>query len=535
MLDFKAVKRLFSDNNIFPLVGITLLVFFYLILVLSFDYVGFLNETESVIVQGDLDNRKMRLNSELMEIARTRTRITNQIIDVDDPFEQDEYNLELDILAGRFAALRQELLDLELNDVERQVLLVEHPEIVSIILPAQRKAVELAMSEDPADRLEARKILYQIVLPGQGRMVESLGEMIRLEQDRIGDLAMRAVANTKETREKSYIRIIMVISITLIISILVLIYVRKTQNALFESHQNLELTVLERTDELRGARDDLQRYVDLVDKYVITSNSDPHDVITNVSDAFCRISQYSKDELIGNTHSIVRHPDIPDSYYAKIWESLKNGQSWQGEIRNRAKDGSTYWEDVNIEPQYEKNGAITGYMTIRQDITDKKRIEELSVTDVLTQLFNRLKLDKTLISEIERSNRYQHPLSIILFDIDHFKNVNDTYGHQAGDQVSKEIAVILQSILRTTDIAGRWGGEEFLVICADTDLQGATELSERICAAIANHAFDRVGQVTSSFCVATHSQNGSEADILAHADTALYRAKEGGRNRVAVA
>jgi len=153
---------------------------------------------------------------------------------------------------------------------------------------------------------------------------------------------------------------------------------------------------------------------------------------------------------------------------------------------------------------------------------------------VLTQLFNRLKLDKTLISEIERSNRYQHPLSIILFDIDHFKNVNDTYGHQAGDQVSKEIAVILQSILRTTDIAGRWGGEEFLVICADTDLQGATELSERICAAIANHAFDRVGQVTSSFCVATHSQNGSEADILAHADTALYRAKEGGRNRVAV-
>lgn len=317
MLDFKAVKRLFSDNNIFPLVGITLLVFFYLILVLSFDYVGFLNETESVIVQGDLDNRKMRLNSELMEIARTRTRITNQIIDVDDPFEQDEYNLELDILAGRFAALRQELLDLELNDVERQVLLVEHPEIVSIILPAQRKAVELAMSEDPADRQEARKILYQIVLPGQGRMVESLGEMIRLEQDRIGDLAMRAVANTKETREKSYIRIIMVISITLIISILVLIYVRKTQNALFESHQNLELTVLERTDELRGARDDLQRYVDLVDKYVITSNSDPHDVITNVSDAFCRISQYSKDVLIGNTHSIVRHPDIPDSYLCK--------------------------------------------------------------------------------------------------------------------------------------------------------------------------------------------------------------------------
>ncbi len=528
-------KRVFSGTSVLPLVGATLFIFFYLLLLLSFDYVNFLNETESVIIEGNQSSHKMRLNSQLMEISRARSRITNQIIDIDDPFEQDELNLELDRLAGRFAVLREELLSQELTSVERQIVLQVHPEIVRIILPAQRLAVELAMSNNPVDRLRARNILYETVLPGQGRMVDSFGELIALEQKSIEELTRKALSKASKTRKRTYTLTTIAIGITLIASILVLLHIRKIQNALLASNQNLEKTVQERTEELSTARDDLQRYVDLVDKYVITSHTDEHGIIRYTSDAFCRISQYDEFELIGRPHSIVRHPDMPNSIYEDLWKTIKQGQSWRGEIKNRAKDGSAYWVDVNIEPQVDIEGKITGYIAVRQDITDKKCIEEISVTDSLTQLYNRLKLDNTLLIEVERGNRYQRPLSIILFDVDHFKKVNDTYGHQAGDVVLKDIASIVKRVVRATDMAGRWGGEEFLVICADTDLAGAIELSERIRVAIEDHDFEGVGKVTSSFGVAMQTQGGSDDEILADADAALYRAKEGGRNRVAAA
>lgn len=528
-------KRVFSGTNVLPLVGATLFVFFYLLLLLSFDYIKFLNDSEAVIIEGSHASHKMRLNSELMEIARARTRITNQIIDIDDPFEQDELNLELDRLAGKFAALREELLGMDLNQEEREILLEDHPIIVSTILPAQRRAVDLAMSDSPEDRRLARDILYKTVFPGQGQMVDSLGRMITLEQQRIEEISNRALTQSNKTKKRSYIMSSLAIGITLIASILVLLHIRKIQNALRAYHQNLEHTVEERTEELSGARDELQRYVDLVDKYIITSHTNEHGIINYTSEAFCEISQYDEFELIGRPHSIVRHPDMPGDIYEDLWRTIKQGESWRGEIKNRAKDGSAYWVDVNIEPQFDDDGKITGYFAVRQDITDKKRIEELSITDSLTQLYNRLKLDESLFKEVERANRYQRDLSIILFDVDHFKKVNDSYGHQAGDAVLIDIAYLLKQAIRSTDVAGRWGGEEFLVICPDTELEGATELSERIRTAIAEHGFEGVGNVTSSFGVARLMTKDSVDDLLADADAALYRAKDGGRNRVAVA
>lgn len=531
----RTLKNRFSGNNIVTLVGATLLFFFYLILVLAFNYVTFLNQIQSVIVQGNVNSQKMRLNSELMEIARARTRITNQIIDIEDPFEQDELSVELDRLASNFAILRKQLLEFELTDVERQILLEEHPRIIGMILPAQREAVDLAISDGPGERERAREMLYKSVLPGQGQMVDSLGQLISLEQRNIEELASKALANANETRESSYLLIAMVVGLSLLISIAVLIYLRKTQKALLDSYQNLEQTVQERTDELTTARDVLQRYVDLVDKHVITSHTDAQGFITYTSEAFCRISQYSEEELIGRPHSIVRHSDMPRSLYEDLWKTIRQGKSWRGEIKNRAKDGSAYWVDVKIEPQFDDNQEIIGYIAVRQDITDHKRIEELSVTDTLTQLFNRLKLDQSLASELERASRYQQPLSVILFDVDHFKKVNDNHGHQAGDQVLKQIAEIVRHCVRTTDVAGRWGGEEFLIICCNTDVKGATELAERICNAMNFYEFDEVGHVTGSFGIASLCETCTSDNILSEADAALYRAKENGRNRVEVA
>lgn len=280
------------------------------------------------------------------------------------------------------------------------------------------------------------------------------------------------------------------------------------------------------------AKKQLQDYVDVVDKYVITSSTDARGRITYVSEAFATISQYTKEELLGRAHNIVRHPDMSKSLYKEMWHTLRSGEAWSGEIMNRAKDGSAYWVDVNIEPDFDADRNIIGYTAVRSDITDKKQIEELSVTDRLTGLFNRLKLDDVLENEFRRYQRYQTPLSVIILDVDHFKQVNDRYGHLIGDEVLTEIADLIQNNIRACDIAGRWGGEEFLIICPSTPLEGGMVVAEKLRKAISNHPFTTTNSQTASFGVANLTLNGDLNQLLKAADDALYRAKQNGRNCV---
>lgn len=161
-----------------------------------------------------------------------------------------------------------------------------------------------------------------------------------------------------------------------------------------------------------------------------------------------------------------------------------------------------------------------------------KRLEQLSVTDKLTGLFNRQKLDVKLEMEFLRARRSGAPLSVIILDLDHFKNVNDTWGHQVGDQVLVCTAQLLTARLRQTDCAGRWGGEEFMVICPDTDLEGARALAETLRQAIAAQIFPTAGHQTASFGVACCTVGDQVKTLVSRADQALYEAKHLGRNRV---
>ncbi|CUW39716.1 putative Response regulator [Magnetospirillum sp. XM-1] len=159
-------------------------------------------------------------------------------------------------------------------------------------------------------------------------------------------------------------------------------------------------------------------------------------------------------------------------------------------------------------------------------------LEKASITDTLTGLFNRRRLDEAYAHELDRAQRYAKPVSLIIGDVDHFKAINDTHGHQTGDDVLKSIAELLRSGVRAVDIVGRWGGEEFLVICPDTDLDGAQALAEKLRSSIAAEPFPAIGPTTSSFGVAQYRAGESFKDTVARADTALYKAKINGRNRV---
>lgn len=269
----------------------------------------------------------------------------------------------------------------------------------------------------------------------------------------------------------------------------------------------------------------------MTDKYVIISATDLKGTITYISKAFSEISGYSKEELIGKQHNVIRHPDTPSSIHQELWKDLNTGKGWSGEVKNITKDGSTYWVLMHIDPILDENGTPIGYRSIQQNITDKKYAEELSITDQLTQLYNRSYLDKILHKEITRFQRYGTLMSVIMIDIDYFKEVNDLYGHLAGDTVLIEIAKILKSNIRTTDTLGRWGGEEFMIICADNSLNEAIQLAEKLRMAIASYTFSEVGTKTASFGVATSKPNEDELSLVQRVDNALYKAKENGRNR----
>ena len=168
-----------------------------------------------------------------------------------------------------------------------------------------------------------------------------------------------------------------------------------------------------------------------------------------------------------------------------------------------------------------------------KELDDKNQaLEILSVTDKLTGLANRRKLESSLQSEILRARRYGKRFSIILIDVDHFKAVNDTYGHQVGDAVLVQLATLLTRNARETDIVGRWGGEEFLIICPETNLTLVSTLAERYRAELERNDFAQVGQVTSSFGVTDCREDDDVLRLVQRADEALYRAKESGRNRV---
>ncbi|WP_428563440.1 MAG: diguanylate cyclase [Solidesulfovibrio sp. DCME] len=158
----------------------------------------------------------------------------------------------------------------------------------------------------------------------------------------------------------------------------------------------------------------------------------------------------------------------------------------------------------------------------------------LSRTDLLTDLPNRRQVMDRLDEELQRATRYHRPFAVIILDIDHFKSVNDRLGHQGGDRFLVAFGRILREAVRSCDLAGRIGGEEFLVLCPETDLEQAVQLAERIRAAVAAYDFEPGRHHSISAGVAAHLPGESADALLARADAALYRCKEGGRNKVCV-
>jgi len=168
----------------------------------------------------------------------------------------------------------------------------------------------------------------------------------------------------------------------------------------------------------------------------------------------------------------------------------------------------------------------------RKQFAAGRELLALSVIDPLTGIYNRAKFDEDMDLWVESSNRYGSPLSLIIFDIDDFKSVNDSYGHLIGDSVIKNIVKTIKKSIRNTDIFARWGGEEFVILLPDTNIQQAKEMAERIRKCIRNNLFDTAKNITCSFGIAALEKDDTALSLLRKADIQLLQAKAAGKDRV---
>ena len=279
---------------------------------------------------------------------------------------------------------------------------------------------------------------------------------------------------------------------------------------------------------------DLAEYLALIDENVITITVNSFGTITSVSTAYCRISKNNKEDILGKNFLVTWSQGMSKVIYQEVIESIAANHEWTGEIEKVASDGSIYWIKTTVSPKFDKDGACLGYISVGHDITDKKLVERLSVTDRVTDSFNRLKLDEVFAYELAQSQRYNHVFSVVMLDIDNFKSVNDSFGHQVGDTVLKIIANILIKETRIVDTVGRWGGDEFLLICPETSAQNAMILSEKIRKIIAKSKFPKVGSSTVSVGIASYYDGDTQQSLLERADQALYKAKQLGKNQVVI-
>jgi len=303
--------------------------------------------------------------------------------------------------------------------------------------------------------------------------------------------------------------------------------------------RQIELETISKT--IQEQNEKLKQYTKLIDKNIITSSTDLKGNITYVSDAFCFISGYTKEELLGNSHRIVKHPDMPKEIYEELWNTITQDKTWSGEIKNLKKDGGYYWVKASISPIFENDKKV-GYTAIRQDITDKKIIEEISITDGLTNIFNRRHFNDTFPKVLSSAKRNNDLVCFLLMDIDHFKQYNDNYGHQAGDDVLIKFAICLKENLnRVDDMAFRLGGEEFGIVFKADDKNKAFEFANKIRIKIEEmkmvHNFSSARKVVTAsmglVCIEPNETKEMD-DIYKEADNLLYKSKESGRNKVSV-
>jgi diguanylate cyclase (GGDEF)-like protein/PAS domain S-box-containing protein len=275
-----------------------------------------------------------------------------------------------------------------------------------------------------------------------------------------------------------------------------------------------------------------------LDEHAIVSIADVQGNIIYVNHKFSEISQYSREELIGKNHRVLKSDLHPYVFFKNMWRTISQGNVWHGEVQNKAKDGSRYWLASTIVPMLNEYRKPKQYISINTDITDSKEqqtiLETMAHYDILTQLPNRILLSDRFNQAIAHSIRSDTSMAICFLDLDNFKPINDTYGHEVGDALLIEVAERIKKTIRNEDTVSRHGGDEFIMLLGNVvNISGCEILLDRIIEALARPYMvgDQKISISASLGYTLYPLDDADFDTLVrHADHAMYQAKLAGRN-----
>ncbi len=268
--------------------------------------------------------------------------------------------------------------------------------------------------------------------------------------------------------------------------------------------------------------------------------TEPDGNIIDVNSAFCLITGYSRAEVLGLNPRILKSGRQDSAFYANLWQSLLEKGHWYGEIWNRRKTGEVYAEMLTISAVFGSEGRLSHYVSLFSDITTtkehQKQLEHIAHYDALTNLPNRILLADRLHQGMVQTQRQMKPLAVIYLDLDGFKAINDTYGHEIGDQVLISVSARMKQVLREVDTLARLGGDEFVAVLLNLDdIESSVPMLTRLLKAAAEPFVigDLALQVSASLGVSFYPQADEvDADqLLRQADQAMYQAKLAGKNR----
>lgn len=300
---------------------------------------------------------------------------------------------------------------------------------------------------------------------------------------------------------------------------------------LVRAFNNMSEGIRFREDELRK----LSRAVEQSPTAVMIT--DPAGAIEYVNPGFAATTGYSAAEAMGRNPSFLKGGETPTEVYRELWRTIKSGETWRGDLHNRTKDGRLIWEHVSISPICDDNGATTHFVAVREDITQRKeaesRIQHLAYHDSLTDLPNRRLFHDRLEQLYNQFLRHGHAFALLLMDLDHFKDVNDSAGHGVGDELLRQVGQRVAATIRDTDTLSRLGGDEFAILQVGIESPiDAVILAEKVLACFHTPFIigDRMLFSRTSVGILIASPGAVAAqELVRRADIALYKAKERGR------
>ena len=305
--------------------------------------------------------------------------------------------------------------------------------------------------------------------------------------------------------------------------------------AMMEQAAQLVSLALERK-QVEGDLQKLSRAVEQSPTMVLIT--DEQGKIEYVNEEFSDVTGYSLEEIKGKTPSILNAGETEPDFYKDMWKVILSGHDWHGEIRNKTKSGQPYWSMLSISPILDEGQNITHFIGVSEDISAKKKtleqIEQLAFYDPLTRLGNRRLFKEQLAIELKKAVRNHTIFAVFYLDLDDFKQINDTLGHDVGDALLQEIADRLRSVLRGSDLIARIGGDEFIVMLPD--VSGPVEVglvATKVLKSISQPMILNGGEVkaTMSLGITMAPTDGDDGAVLMkNADLAMYRAKRLGRN-----